>query len=81
MFWLAVNDRHVIADEEKLLKHSQAHCFLYTDNFIFLHVTLFMMHLKIATVAEKEFDIVIPMTLERLLVQRLKKKEISEKKK
>ena len=40
-----------------------------------------MMHLKIATVAEKEFDIVIPMTLERLLVQRLKKKEISEKKK
>ena len=32
------------------------------------------------TVAEKEIDIVIPMTLERLLVQRFKKKEMNEKK-
>ena len=32
------------------------------------------------TVAEKETDIVIPMTLERLLVQRFKKKEMNEKK-
>ena len=32
------------------------------------------------TAAEKEFDIVIQMTLERILVQKFKKKEIGEKK-
>ena len=33
------------------------------------------------TAAEKEFDIVLHMTLERVLVQRFKKKEMGKKKK
>ena len=44
-----------------------------------LHVTLFIMLVGIQLVTEKEFDIVIQITLEHVLVQRFKKKEMDEK--
>ena len=65
---VAVNHRLVIEEEEKSLENSWVHCYLHTDIYIFLHVTLFIMHVEVATVAEKEFDIVIPMTVECVLV-------------
>ena len=37
------------------------------------------MHIEIQLVTEKEFDIVIQMTLEHVLVQRFKKKEMDDK--
>ena len=37
------------------------------------------MHIEIQLVTEKEFDIVTQMTLEHVLVQRFKKKEMDDK--
>ena len=48
--------------------------------YLYLPSCYFIYNARSDTVAEKEFDIVIPMTLERVLVQRFKKKGMSEKK-
>ena len=48
--------------------------------YLYLPSCYFIYNARRDTVAEKEFDIVIPMTLERLLVQRFEKKEMNEKK-
>ena len=47
--------------------------------FIYLHVTLFRIHVEhVSTAAEKVFDIVMQMTLEHF-VHRFKTKEMDEK--
>ena len=47
---------------------------------MFISSCYFIYNARRDTAAEKEFDIVIQMTLERVLVQRFKKKEMREKK-
>ena len=47
--------------------------------YLYLPSCYFIYNAHRDTVAEKEVDIVIPMTLEHVLVQRFKKKEMSEK--
>ena len=49
--------------------------------YLYLPSCYFIYNALRDTVVEKEFDIVIPITSEYLLVQRFKKKEMSEKKK
>ena len=46
---------------------------------MFISSCYFVYNARTDTVTEKEFDIVIQMTLERVLVQRFKKKETGEK--
>ena len=47
---------------------------------MFISSCYFIYNARRDTVVEKEFDIVIQMTLERVLIQRFKKKEMDEKK-
>ena len=53
---------------------------IYILWYLYLPSCYFIYNARRDAVAEKEFDIVIPMTLERLLVQRFEKKEMNEKK-
>ena len=54
--------------------------FLSTLLLMFISSCYFIYNARRDTVAEKEFDIVIQMTLEHVLVQRCKKKEMDKKK-
>ena len=54
--------------------------FLSTMLLMFISLCYFIYNACRDTAAEKEFDIVIQMTLEHVLVQRFKKKEIEKKK-
>ena len=47
---------------------------------MFISSCYFIYNVRRDTAAEKEFDIVIQMTLEQVLVQRFKKKEMDKKK-
>ena len=47
---------------------------------MFISSCYFIYNARRNTAGEKEFDIVIQTTLERILVQRFKKKEMGEKK-
>ena len=53
--------------------------FLSTLLLMFISLCCFTYNTRRDTAAEKEFDIVIQMTLEHVLVQRFKKKEMDEK--
>ena len=53
--------------------------FLSTLLLIFISSFYFIYDARRDIAAEKEFDIVIEMTLEHVLVQRFKKKEMSKK--
>ena len=46
---------------------------------LYLFIYLFIYNARRDTAAEKEFDIVIQMTLQHVLVQRFKKKEMDKK--
>ena len=48
----------------------------FLSTLLLMFISLFIMHVD----TQKEFDIVIQMTLEQVLVQRFKKKEMDEKK-
>ena len=54
--------------------------FLSTLLLMFISSCYFAFNARTDTAAEKKIDIVIQMTLERVLVQRFKKKEMSGKK-
>ena len=54
--------------------------FLSTLLLMFIASSYFIYNARRDTATEEEFDIVIQMTLEHVLVQRFKKKEIDEKK-
>ena len=73
---VAVNHRHVIRKRNrwKIPEHIDTYWCLYFPSCYFIY------NARRDTVAEKEFDIITLMTLERVLVQRFKKKEMSEKK-
>ena len=53
--------------------------FLSTLLLMFISSCYFIYNARRDTVAKKEFDIVIQMTLEHVLVQRFKKKEMDKK--
>ena len=53
--------------------------FLSTLLLIFVSSCYFIYNARRDTAAEKEFDIVIQMTLKHVLVQRFKKKEMDKK--
>ena len=67
---VAANHRHVTCKINGW-KTPWEYCYWCFD----LHVTLFTMHVEI----QKEFDIVIQMIMEHVLVQRFKKKDMDEK--
>ena len=73
---VAVNHRHVMRKRNrcKIPEHIVTYWCLYFPSCYFIYYG------SRDTVAEKEFDIITLMTLERVLVQRFKKKEMSEKK-
>ena len=54
--------------------------FLSTLSLMFVSSCYFIYNARRDTAAEKEFDIVIQMTLKHVLVQRFKKKEMDKKK-
>ena len=54
--------------------------FLSTLLLMFISPCYFIYNARKDTVAEKEFDIMMQMTLEHFLVQRFKKKEMDKKK-
>ena len=70
---VAANHRHVICKRIhwKIPEH------IVTD--VYISSYYFIQNARRDTGAEKEYDIVIKMTLEHALVQRFKKKEINEK--
>ena len=53
--------------------------FLSTLLLMFISPCYFIYNARIDTTAEKEFDVLIQMTLEHVLVQRFKKKEMDKK--
>ena len=69
---VATNHRHTICKINgwKIPEH------IVTDVYIFI---LLCLYARRDTAAEKEFDIVIQMTLEHIPVQRFKKKDMDKK--
>ena len=76
--FVRVNHRHVIrkGNRWKIPEH------IATDFYIFMlyFMSSLLLNARTDTYAEKKFDIVIQMTLERVLVERFKKREVGEKK-
>ena len=76
---LASRDQQQITD--MLYVRQMAEKFLSTLLLMFISSCYFIYNARRDTAAEKEFDIVIQMTLEQVLDQRFKKKEKDKKKK